>query len=138
MNMTSEATRTMGLRMRIKSDPGGFPECQFEREDCHAYQAGTCQALANTDFGDRDCPFYRSKSDNVREVSQCINILIRKGRTDLIDKYRPVYDALSLLGGEDEFIREAKKRLEEKRAVMEVEIKARKEYVDRIGDEWYE
>lgn len=112
--------------------------CRFKRDDCHAYEDGCCQALSDTDFGDRDCPFYRSKEENVREVSACLNILIRKGRSDLIDKYRPIYISLNFLGGEDEFISSARKQMEIKKQEMRAQIKARKESVQQIGDEWYE
>ena len=113
-------------------------DCRFKRDDCHAYKDGCCQALADTDFGDRDCPFYRSKEENVREVSACVNILIRKGRTDLIDKYRPVYNALNLLGDEDEFIKEAKRRLLAKNLKVRAEVRTRRESVRISGGAWYD
>lgn len=36
--------------------------------DCAACRDGKCQALINTDFGSRDCPFYKSKEQNMREL----------------------------------------------------------------------
>ena len=140
--------RDMNMRIRRTMDDRGttgervalsrLPECRFERDDCHAYKDGCCQALSDTDFGDRDCPFYRSKEENVREVSACVNILIIKGRTDLIDKYRPVYNALNLLGAEDEFISKARMRLEAKKREVRAEVRARKESVRMSGGAWYE
>ena len=67
-----------------------------------------------------------------------MNILIRKGRSDLIDKYRPIYISLNFLGGEDEFISSARKQIEIKRQEIRAQIKARKESVQQIEDEWYE
>ena len=144
MNHNSHYTKGRDMNMRIRRTVGErvasskLPDCRFERGDCHAYKDGCCQALADTDFGDRDCPFYRSKEENVREVSACINILIRKGRTDLIDKYRPVYNALSLLGDEDEFIKEARRRLLAKNLEVRAEVRTRKESVRMSGGTWYE
>ena len=132
MNMAMERTT---IQRRAAS---GLPECRYERDDCHACRDGRCVALSDTDFGSRDCPFYRNKRENVQEVSLCLNILIRKGRSDLIDKYRPVYLALNLLGGEDDFIHDAKARLEAKKTEMRAEIERRRDYVNRIGGEWYE
>ena len=132
----------MNMRMRRTAEERAatsrLPECRFERDDCHAYKDGCCQALSDTDFGDRDCPFYRSKEENVKEVSACVNILIRKGRTDLIDKYRPVYNALNLLGDEDEFISRARQRLEAKKHEVRDQVRARKDSVRMNRGAWYE
>lgn len=116
------------------------PECRFEREDCHAWGDGRCAALIDTDFSTdvTDCPFYRSKQDNLRENTACLNKLIRMGRTDLIDKYHPVYMNLSLLGGEDDFIRDARAQLEEKKQEIRAEVEARARKVSAISEEWYE
>ena len=144
LNHNSHYTKGRDMNMRIgrtvreRVATSRLPECRFEREECHAYKDGCCQALSDTDFGDGDCPFYRSKEENVREVSACINILIRKGRTDLIDKYRPVYNALSLLGDEDEFIKEARRRLLAKNLEVRAEVRTRKESVRMGGGTWYE
>jgi len=144
LNHNSHYTKGRDMNMRIRRTVGDrvasskLPDCRFEREECHAYKDGCCQALSDTDFGDGDCPFYRSKEENVREVSACINILIRKGRTDLIDKYRPVYNALSLLGDEDEFIKEARRRLLAKNLEVRAEVRTRKESVRMGGGTWYE
>lgn len=116
------------------------PECRFEREDCHAWEDGRCAALTDTDFGTdvTDCPFYRSKQDNLRENTACLNRLIRMGRTDLIDKYHPVYMNLKLLCGEDDFIRDARAQLEEKKQEIRAEVEARARNVSAISEEWYE
>lgn len=132
--MNMRIRRTVGERVASSK----LPDCRFERGDCHAFKDGCCQALADTDFGDRDCPFYRSKEENVREVSACVNILIRKGRTDLIDKYRPVYNALNLLGDEDEFISKARQRLEEKKLEVRDQVRTRKDSVRMNRSVWYE
>lgn len=51
-------------------------------QDCFARQADdTCWALEDTDFGDRDCPFYKSSEQNRREREACdARKAARKGR----------------------------------------------------------
>ena len=96
--------------------------------------------LMDTDFGENvaDCPFYRSKGDNLRESAMCINRLIRIGRTDLIEKYQPVYRSLNLLGGEGDFERRARAELEEKRQTIREQIETRRQSVTEMQEEWYE
>lgn len=36
------------------------PRCK-KHIDCKANYSGKCIALNNTDFGERDCPFYKSR-----------------------------------------------------------------------------
>ena len=117
-----------------------LPECRFEREKCHAFREGKCMVLMDTDFGENvaDCPFYRSKEDNLRESAMCINRLIRIGRTDLIEKYQPVYRSLNLLGGEGDFERRARAELEEKRKTIREQVKTRRQSVAEMQEEWYE
>ena len=116
------------------------PECQFEREECHAYKEGNCMVLMATDFGEdvADCPFYRSKEENLCESAMCINRLIRIGRTDLIDKYQPVYRSLNLLGGEDEFERRARADLKDKKQKIKEQVEKRRRSVAEVAEEWYE
>lgn len=38
------------------------PRCK-KHIDCKANYSGKCIALNNTDFGNRDCPFYKSRID---------------------------------------------------------------------------
>lgn len=117
-----------------------LPECRFEREECHAFREGKCMVLMDTDFGENvaDCPFYRSKGDNLRESAMCINRLIRIGRTDLIEKYQPVYRSLNLLGGEGDFERRARAELEEKRQTIREQVETRRQSVAEMQEEWYE
>ena len=114
--------------------------CRFEREECHAYRNGMCIALQDTDFGEgvANCPFYRSKDDNLRESASCINRLIRIGRTDLIEKYQPVYRRLNLLGGEDDFERNARIELQDRKQTLREQIEMRRRMVAEIAEEWYE
>ena len=40
-----------------------YPDCPFEHHDCFARRwDGKCFCLDNTDFGKRDCPFYKPES----------------------------------------------------------------------------
>ena len=114
--------------------------CRFERKECHAYRNGMCTALQDTEFGAgvSNCPFYRSKVDNLRESASCINRLIRIGRTDLIEKYQPVYRSLNLLGGEDDFERNARVELQNKKIALREQVETRQRSIAAIAEEWYE
>ena len=114
--------------------------CRFEQDKCHAYRNGMCMALQDTDFGTdvENCPFYRSKEDNLRESARCINRLIRIGRTDLIEKYQPVYRSLNLLGGEDDFERNARIELQDRKQTLREQVEMRRRMVAEIAEEWYE
>lgn len=35
-------------------------------KDCFAYDEGECTILKDTDFGKRDCPFYKKHREDVR------------------------------------------------------------------------
>lgn len=42
--------------------------CEFEHFDCFARQTNEiCRALVDTNFGERDCPFYKSKEQFEKE-----------------------------------------------------------------------
>lgn len=117
-----------------------LPECRFERDECHACREGKCMVLMDTDFGENVtvCPFYRSKDDNLRESAMCINRLIRIGRTDLIEKYQPVYRSLNLLGGEEDFERRARAELEDQKQKIREQVVTRLHSIAEIAEEWYE
>ena len=117
-----------------------LPECRFERDECHACREGKCMVLMDTDFGENVtvCPFYRSKDDNLRESAMCINRLIRIGRTDLIEKYQPVYRSLNLLGGEGDFERRARAELQEKRQQIMERLEMKRQSLIEIAGELYE
>ena len=129
-------TRRMNSTTALK----GMPACSFEKEDCHAYRDGTCDALTDTEFGAErmECPFYRSRDDNIRESSECMNRLLRIGRTDLIEKYRPVYMRLNSRDGKEDFIRAAKEALNKRIPEIQDRIKTRIRKVSDITEEWYE
>lgn len=35
------------------------PKCRQEKAACFAYSGGCCVVLGDTDFGERDCPFFK-------------------------------------------------------------------------------
>ena len=35
-----------------------------DRSECAAHFDGICMALRNNDFGDRECPFFKTKEQN--------------------------------------------------------------------------
>lgn len=38
------------------------PECKQHRRACLAYSGGKCKILTGTDFGEKKCPFYKTKT----------------------------------------------------------------------------
>ena len=42
-----------------------------DREECAAYKEGHCVALIDTDFGGKECPFFKTKEQNTRERAYC-------------------------------------------------------------------
>lgn len=51
-----------------------FAKCSMFADDCHAYLAGGyCRCLANTDFGIKPCPFYKSVEQNEKERREIKN-----------------------------------------------------------------
>ena len=57
--------------------------------DCANCVFGYCTLLEDVDFGDRDCPFYKTKSQFKKDFDASIERLKNIGRTDLIELYHP-------------------------------------------------
>lgn len=50
--------------------PGGkFPKC--DAAECAAYEKGRSIALIDNDFGERKCPFFKTKEQAAKEKQQC-------------------------------------------------------------------
>ena len=46
-----------------------YPECPFEHHDCFALiRNHQCWCLSDTDFGNRDCPFYKPGNEVSHEI----------------------------------------------------------------------
>lgn len=60
--------------------------CPMEFEDCAAYKRGRCLALENIEYR-ISCPFYRNRDEQKAIKCDCLEHLVREGRTDLIRKY---------------------------------------------------
>lgn len=57
--------------------------CYHKHPDCFARQRnGICQALRDTDFNGRDCPFYKSREQNDREN----NRIREKAMSDIYER----------------------------------------------------
>lgn len=39
-----------------------LPPCKQHRRACLAYSGGKCSILHDTDFGEKKCPFYKTKA----------------------------------------------------------------------------
>ena len=81
-----------------------FPVCTAH-PDCHAWKGGRCMALTDTDFGTRDCPFYKNKDQNEWEQQDALERLIDQGRLDLIEKYKTPLVKLGILPDTDGIVR---------------------------------
>lgn len=77
-----------------------MPACT-RHPDCHAYHYGHCTALYDTNFGNKDCPFYKSALLNRKEQEDCFQKLIDSGRTDLIKIYLKTLIELGIVDAAD-------------------------------------
>lgn len=77
-----------------------MPACT-RHPDCHAYHYGHCTALYDTNFGNKDCPFYRNALLNRKEQEDCFQKLIDSGRTDLIKLYLKTLIELGIVDAAD-------------------------------------
>ena len=48
------------------------PTCDMAR--CFAYDKGKCELLTDNDFGERECPFYKTKAQVAKEKELYPNI----------------------------------------------------------------
>ena len=82
----------------------GLPQCR--ELSCFANREGFCEALSDTDFGMRRCPFYKTVEDAISDQLDALQRLVDMGRFDLIEKYRGTMEALGILECEDSFFHE--------------------------------
>lgn len=67
-------------------------KCKFDHKDCFGRNdKGKCICLSKMDFKEDDCPFYRNKDEVDEERKKVQEDLIRKGRYDLLEKYKSDY-----------------------------------------------
>lgn len=81
-----------------------LPACR--ELSCFANREGYCDALTDTDFGMRRCPFYKTMEDAISDQLDALQRLVEMGRFDLIEKYRGTLEALGILDCEDSFFNE--------------------------------
>ena len=89
----------------IPEDAAGNEPVCGAHPDCHAWKGGRCMALTDTDFGTRDCPFYKNKDQNEWEQQDALERLIDQGRLDLIEKYKTPLVKLGILPDTDGIVR---------------------------------
>lgn len=63
------------------------PPCEKKLDDCFACSAGRCTILSKTDFGERGCPFYKTRSQTAEERRASRQRLMDLGLENLIEKY---------------------------------------------------
>lgn len=44
--------------------------CKNDEVHCFAHNGKGCTALTDTDFGDRPCPFYKTKEQRAKELEE--------------------------------------------------------------------
>ena len=59
----------------------------FAHPDCFANHDHLCVALMDTNFGERDCPFYKNCNRARTEQVDVLESLLRKGRMEMIEQY---------------------------------------------------
>lgn len=65
--------------------------CIHGKPDCFAWGTyGICTALRDTDFGDRMCPFYKTREQMEEEQEAAIQRFDKIGRPDLADAIRKI------------------------------------------------
>lgn len=57
------------------------PRCL--RQSCFAWHGDRCIALCDNDFGNRDCPFYKSREQRARELGELSERRQQKARSEL-------------------------------------------------------
>lgn len=62
------------------------PRCNHT-PGCFACTNGRCRILKNTNFGDKACPFYKTKDQADAENARAMVRLVAEERYDLIEKY---------------------------------------------------
>ena len=83
-----EALRKLNYRPDEKS-----PECG---RDCFACTDGKCCILADTQFGETGCPFYKTWEKAKAEQRASLEHLVVLGKYKLIEKYESVLAALGI------------------------------------------
>lgn len=91
-------------------------------KDCFACGSGSCTAL---EYISDPCVFYRSDSDNRREVWRCYHQLVASECFDLIRKYRETLAALGVFAIELRDANKQKKKLDRFRAENLEEMRRR-------------
>ena len=97
---------------KAQLEKGSAPLCTAH-PDCHAWSEGRCMALADNDFGGRDCPFYKNRTVNMEQCQAGLKRLIRTGRSDLLQKYRKSFEELGLFDVPDADTAQAIRELEQ-------------------------
>lgn len=97
---------------KAQLEKGSAPLCTAH-PDCHAWSEGRCMALADNDFGGRDCPFYKNRTVNMEQCRAGLKRLIRTGRSDLLQKYRKSFEELGLFDVPDADTAQAIRELEQ-------------------------
>jgi len=57
------------------------------RSTCAGCKDGVCRILKSTHFGEKACPFFKTKEQNDKECAAVMARLIAQDRHDLIDLY---------------------------------------------------
>lgn len=80
------------------------------RKDCFAYKNGTCLVLKNTDFGYRECCYFKDKATDREELINQICSLMNENNL-LMSKNKELTDENARLGKETDGLIEAYQNL---------------------------
>lgn len=56
-----------------------YPACSHSKKDCAARCNGRCSALEDTNFGDKECPFYMDVDTKTQRIADCYARLLATG-----------------------------------------------------------
>lgn len=63
------------------------PPCGKKQDGCFACSDGRCTILTKTDFGERECPFFKTRAQVAEERNLRRQRLTDLGLVNLLEKY---------------------------------------------------
>lgn len=74
------------------------PGCHFY--SCFACEKGHCTVLEDNNFGDKFCPFFKSRAQVKQGRQDALDRLLINGRADLVNKYEEILTELGVIAPE--------------------------------------
>ena len=109
-NGTKTALADMEALRRINYRPEeDSPACA---KDCFACTDGKCCILTDNDFGERECPFYKTWDRVKREQRAGLERLVALGKYEFIEKNESILAALGIFALLDDDVQQMAAELE--------------------------